>query len=213
MVSPELFEAQPALLILGMMCALVATALWLHLALWLGLPVSTTHSVVGAIAGFGLVSVGWRGVRWGTMGNIVASWFISPVAGFVLAFIVFNRIVVLVLHRPQPLKAAIFWGPWDAGLTMFVVALSVLYKGMDHFFRKIHVDFGGWRPLAASAGVAVLAGGLTHLALRRKAGDLIRLSLPEQLKRVEKLFAPLAAAHGAFLFWIAHRLGFDACLL
>lgn len=204
-VSPTHFESQPQLLVLGMLCALLATALWLHFASWAGMPVSTTHSIVGAVAGFGLVYVGIGGVEWGTMGNIVLSWVISPVAGCLLAFVLFKSISSAILHRPHPLRAAIFWGPVYSAITVFVVAMSVLYKGLDHFFRRYHVDFGGSKPWTTSALLAALAAVCTHAILRKRGKGTEHQGLEAQLHYVERLFAPLviltscsvAFAHGA----------------
>jgi PiT family inorganic phosphate transporter len=90
---PNLLQGEAAaLFIIGMSAALLAAALWLNLATWTGMPVSTTHSIVGAVAGFGIVAAGIGAVNWGKMGQIVASWFISPVAGGITAFIIFKII-------------------------------------------------------------------------------------------------------------------------
>ena len=74
-----------ALFVLGMAASLLAAAAWLHIATTMGLPVSTTHSIVGAVAGFGVVAAGWSVVNWGKMGQIAASWVISPVLGGAVA--------------------------------------------------------------------------------------------------------------------------------
>ena len=108
-----------ALLVIGMSAALLAAALWLNFATMTGMPVSTTHSIVGAVAGFGIVAAGIGSVNWGKMGQIVASWFISPLAGGIAAFIIFKIISKLILGQEQPAKAAIkvtpyivFFWPW-----------------------------------------------------------------------------------------------------
>ena len=81
------------LFVIGMSSALLAAALWLNISTWTGMPVSTTHSIVGAVAGFGIAVAGLGAVNWGKMGQIVTSWFISPVAGGLLGFIFFKIIL------------------------------------------------------------------------------------------------------------------------
>ena len=86
----------------GMMAALISAALWIHVAAFLGWPVSTTHSIVGAIAGFGCVAVGPSNVEWGSLGFIAASWFTSPFIGGVLAFLVFSAIRRFIIDARDP---------------------------------------------------------------------------------------------------------------
>jgi PiT family inorganic phosphate transporter len=88
-----------SMIALGAFAALLAAALWLTYATWRGMPVSTTHSIVGAMAGFGIAAGGFGIVQWDTMGRIVASWVISPMAGAVLAFILFSTMRVGIIAR------------------------------------------------------------------------------------------------------------------
>ena len=73
-LSPELFGDTPEIFMFGMAAALLGAAIWLLIATLFGLPVSTTHSIVGAVVGFGIITVGWGNVNWGTMASIVLSW-------------------------------------------------------------------------------------------------------------------------------------------
>jgi PiT family inorganic phosphate transporter len=75
------FLNDPAALVRGMFAALIGAALWLHVATYYGLPVSTTHSIVGAIIGFGILKAGFGGINFSVLGSVVASWFLSPSAG------------------------------------------------------------------------------------------------------------------------------------
>ncbi|HOH54300.1 MAG TPA: inorganic phosphate transporter, partial [Fervidobacterium sp.] len=84
--------------------------------------VSTTHSIIGGMIGFGLVSGGVKVVYWSKLISIVLSWVISPIAGGVLAFLVFKLITVTILHRPSPLKAAKKVAPLLIGLTLFLIS-------------------------------------------------------------------------------------------
>src|SRR5690554_351044 len=99
-IDPALFNQMPQgaeIFALGMLASLMAAATWLHFAAFVGWPVSTTHSIVGAIAGFGVASVGMSSVDFGTLAIIVSSWVVSPVAGGVLAFLIFTGIRKLII--------------------------------------------------------------------------------------------------------------------
>ena len=104
-VDPGLFLGQHKAFVLGMLAALLAASIWLQLATYLGLPVSTTHSIVGAVLGFGLISHGVHAIAWGKMAKIVASWFISPAMGGVISFFLFKQLSKRILEQEFPVKA------------------------------------------------------------------------------------------------------------
>ncbi|KAL8435898.1 hypothetical protein ACSSS7_002124 [Eimeria intestinalis] len=101
------FEAQPSVLMLGMLCSLLGAGLWLFLANRFGLPVSTTHSIVGALLGFGLASGKINAIRWKQIAFIVASWLIAPLAASLAGATVFLCIRTFILRAKHPLKRAI----------------------------------------------------------------------------------------------------------
>jgi len=193
-----------ALLAIGMTSALLAAAIWLNIATWMGMPVSTTHSIVGAVAGFGIVAAGFSCVNWGKMGQIVASWFISPVAGGILAFILFKLINKCILGRERPARAALKGAPLIVFIVTVVVALATLYKGLKHIIQGIEWLTGSWAVVIA-IGLGVMCAGFSAVFIRRALADKTRLSIPEQLEHVERIFAPIviatscsvAFAHGA----------------
>ena len=112
----------PNYIIYGALSALLAAGVWVMVATYFGMPVSTTHSIIGGMIGFGLVSGGVKVVYWSKLISIVLSWVISPIAGGVLAFLVFKLITVTILHRPSPLKAAKKVAPLLIGLTLFLIS-------------------------------------------------------------------------------------------
>jgi len=182
-----------ALIALGMACALLAAAIWLNIATWMSMPVSTTHSIVGAVAGFGIVAAGWGAVHWGTMLQIVASWFISPVAGGLLAFILFKIISRAILHRNRPIPAARRIAPWIVFFNTAVIALAILYKGLRHIFAQ--TDWlNGNVALLISLGAAIIAMFVARVPIARYLRGDEELPLPQQLERVERLFVPLVIA-------------------
>jgi PiT family inorganic phosphate transporter len=197
-----------AVFILGMAASLLAAAVWLHIATRVGVPVSTTHSIVGAIAGFGIVATGWSlsVVNWDKMGKIVASWFISPIAGGVLAFITFKIISGLILGNRKPARAATRYTPYIVFATAVVVALAVLYKGLKHLFAEGRLEWlEGYRVIAAAAIAGFICAAASRRLIHRALKDKHHLPLAEQLAAVERVFAPLvvitscsvAFAHGA----------------
>ena len=192
------------IMVIGMTSALLAAAIWLNLSSYLGMPVSTTHSIVGAVAGFGIVAAGWDAVNWGKMANIVASWFVSPVAGGILAFILFVFIRRFILGRDRPVRAAEAFVPFIVFLTAAVVTLATIYKGLKNVIGDIpwFTDNIG---LAISLGLSLAAAVFSKFWVRRRLAGKHTLSIGKQLEEVEKVFSPLviitscsvAFAHGA----------------
>jgi PiT family inorganic phosphate transporter len=118
----------PNVLLLGFIASLLAAAIWVMLSTWKEMPISTTHSVVGALMGFGLIAGGVSSVNWAKVGSVAASWVLSPVAGCLLAYLVFKIIVHLIFARDNPVKSARFVGPMIIGVTAFLIVSSLLWK-------------------------------------------------------------------------------------
>ncbi len=120
--------ADPHAALIGALSALLAAAIWVSFATWRSLPVSTTHSIVGAMIGFGIMAGGFSVIQWGKLGAVVASWVISPVFSLVIAFVMFKVIIRMVLSKNDPFQKALRLSPFLIGLTVFVVVLSFLFK-------------------------------------------------------------------------------------
>ncbi len=116
------------MLAVGMLAALLSTGAWILIATLTELPVSSTHSIVGSLLGFGLIAGGIEVVQWGNIGGIVLSWIISPFFGGLIAFLIFVHIRRYILVRKDILGAALFWAPVWGSLTLALVILSFLYK-------------------------------------------------------------------------------------
>ena len=112
-------------LLLGFIASLLAAALWVTLSTWKEMPVSTTHSIIGALMGFGIIAGGTSAVIWTKVGSVVASWLISPLAGCILAFLVFKIIVKTIFAKDNPITAAKIVGPIIFGFTGFLIASSL----------------------------------------------------------------------------------------
>ncbi len=131
-IDPALFVDIPELLVYGMISALLAAATWLLVASVLGWPVSTTHSIVGAIIGFAAIGVSPDTVAWGKVGGIVGSWVITPLISGVIAFLIFNSAQKLIFDTDKPLEQARRWVPLYMFFAGFVLSLVTIKKGLKH---------------------------------------------------------------------------------
>ncbi|MCP3964152.1 MAG: inorganic phosphate transporter [bacterium] len=194
------YVPSPEILVLGMLSALLAAGLWLMVASWFGWPVSTTHTIVGALIGFGIVGLGMEAVQWGKVGSIVASWLISPMLGASFAFVLALSVRKLILDNESPLAAAKRWGPVYVFFMGVLIALVTMFKGLKHLKLELTT--------VQSFVVAFVVGLIIAIVGR----SLIqRVQVDETAERsfhyasVEKVFAPLcvftacsmAFAHGS----------------
>lgn len=125
-VSPEFFVETPQVLLLGMVVVLITCGAWLQFATALGLPVSSSHAVVGAIAGFGYVAVGNRAIDWQAIGVISLTWVITPVVSGVIAALFYSQIKQWILEQPNPLQQLREWIPWLSSALLSVFGVIVL---------------------------------------------------------------------------------------
>ncbi len=190
----------PEILVLGMLSALLAAGLWLMAASYWGWPVSTTHTIVGSLIGFGLVGLGPEAIVWTKVGGIVASWLVSPLLGATIAFLLVTSVRRLILDADRPLEAAKRYGPIYVFVMGVLLALLTVWKGLSHL--DLDLSVGQTMGVAIAVGVTVAAVGT--LLIRRVEID------PEAERdfhyaSVEKVFAPLcvftacsmAFAHGS----------------
>lgn len=126
-VSPEII-AEPRYALIGALSALVAAAAWLSFATWKALPVSTTHSIVGAMIGFGLMAGGLSSINWNSLLPVVASWIVSPLFSLIIAYALFMFIKIFILTRENPFRQAMRLAPVFVFITIFIVCLSFLFK-------------------------------------------------------------------------------------
>ena len=154
-VDVSTFGADPMIIATGMTCCLIAAALWLNIATYSGWPVSTTHSIVGAVVGFGFIAGGFEAVNWPVMGKIVASWVVSPLMGGLLGYMGFVFIKRRILNADRPLLALRGWGPIMIFPIFAILALSVLFKGL----KPLNLDL----TLGPALGIAILTGLLASL--------------------------------------------------
>lgn len=199
-VDLNAFEGNADLLIWGMLAALLAAGTWLLIASMRGWPVSTTHSIVGAVIGFAAVGVSMDAVSWDKVGTIVMSWVVSPLLAAAISFAVFMSIQKLVLNTNTPLDNAKKYGPIYLFFVGFIIALVTIKKGLKH----IGLDVDGGLEFVYSGAFGVLVA-LVGVALIRKVKFDEKAEKRFHFANVEKIFAVLmvftaaamAFAHGS----------------
>ena len=194
------FDNSPELLIFGMLSSLLAAGIWLVVASKYGWPVSTTHSIIGAIVGFAMVGISADSVMWGQVLEIVASWIISPVFSGTIALILFLSVEKLVLSREDPLKYAKKFVPYYMFLVGFIIAMVTLVKGLSHV--GLEVTFSQSAFLALAFALLTVIIGI-FLLRRLRLPDSVQPTA--QMQSVERVFGVLmiftacsmAFAHGS----------------
>ena len=201
-IDTSLFAHQPEVLVYGMMSALLAAGTWLLLASYMGWPVSTTHSIIGAIIGFACVAVGTEAVDWNSVQGIVGSWLITPLISGIFAYMIFISAQRLIFDTDKPLMNAKRFVPVYMFITTMVIALVTIKKGLKHV--GLHLSSGeAW---VASAGVSalVMVGG--YLYISRKFANTVNDEKDSRgFTGVESIFSTLmvitacamAFAHGS----------------
>ncbi len=199
-IDASYVENNPELLIYGMLASLLAAAVWLLIASRKGWPVSTTHSIVGAIVGFAVVGIGVESVHWDKVGEIVASWIITPMLAGFLAFFIFMSVQKLILGTDDPLKNARKYVPFYIFAVGFILALVTLLKGLKH----VGIDLDATESLMIALASGVITMGIGIAAIKR-----IKIDPDEDAEfrftNVEKIFGILmiftacgmAFAHGS----------------
>ncbi len=163
----------PNLALIGALSALLAAALWVSFATWKSLPVSTTHSIVGAMIGFGIMAGGPGVINWAILGAVVMSWIISPIFSLVIAFVIFKIIVRFILSREKALAAALQLSPFFIGSTCLVVALSFLFKTPLGKSLSIGTPMALTLSLAISAALGFMGKVLIHRVLLRRGNGTV----------------------------------------
>jgi PiT family inorganic phosphate transporter len=186
-IDAHAFTNDPRMLAHGMLCALLAASVWLNLASYFGMPVSTTHSIVGAVVGFGILEAGFGHIHWHKMCEIVASWFISPLAGGIMAFVIFKLISYYILSAEEPAAAARKGVPICVFVAFTTIILSIIYKGL----KNLHLDLRAYSAIILSILGGLVMAGISILFARRNRDRHDKLTLDQQLKQVEKTFAVL----------------------
>lgn len=199
-VDTDLLAGSPELLIYGMLAALLSAGTWLFIASRNGWPVSTTHSIVGAIVGFAAVGIGVDAVQWGEVGIIVMSWVASPLTAGFIAFLIYLSVQRLILHQEDPLTCAKRYVPVYIFFAAFTITLVTILKGLKHVGLDFSLRDSYLLATAIAASIAVVGG----IAIRRIQPDR-KAEKIQHFHTVERVFAVLmivtacgmAFAHGS----------------
>jgi PiT family inorganic phosphate transporter len=161
-VDTQSFNDQPMLLAYGMLAAMLAAAVWLQFASYYGWPISTTHSIVGAIIGFGVVVGGASAVHWEKVGAIVLSWVISPLLSGTIAFFLFSFIRRQVFDSATPVLKAKQLTPYLVFFVFSILSLVMVFKGL----KNLHLDLPLTQALLMAAGIGLVAAVISHFLLK-----------------------------------------------
>jgi len=199
-IDPAILSGTPDLLVFGMLSALLAAGIWLLIATHFGWPVSTTHSIVGAIVGFAAVGISVDAVNWGKVSKIVASWVVSPVTAGLIAFFLFRSVQKLILDTDNPFANAKKYIPGYIFLVGFMVSMVTFTKGLKH----VGLDLSWGQSALASIGIAVIIM-LIGMKMQKRITPDPEADREHHFTSVEKLFGILmmftacamAFAHGS----------------
>lgn len=205
-LDPSLMSDTPELLVFGMMAALLAAGTWLFIASMMGWPVSTTHSIVGALVGFAAVGIGVDSVNWGKVGAIVASWVVSPLLAGSISYGLFMSVQRLILNTEDPFNNAKKYIPLYMFAVGLMIAMVTLLKGLKHL--GIDIDLGLGSTFANAIPFSIAAGLIVAMIGKLFLNRVTEEAIPSDGNRfanVEKVFAILmvftacamAFAHGS----------------
>ncbi len=194
-ISPEIFQSQPMELAFGMTGALLAAAIWLQIASYFGWPVSTTHSIVGSVLGFGVVIGGIHAADWSKVGSIVASWIVSPLLSGTIAFFVFNFLRKNIYYKENPVAAAKRLAPWIVFVVFFVLTLALVFKGL----KNLHLNLNFLKASFIASIAGLMAAIVSYFLVQRiqpvpikereiqRQPPIVRQKLPRLLQQLERL--------------------------
>ncbi len=199
-IDPTPILGNPEILVWGMLSALLAAALWLTIASWMGWPVSTTHSIIGAIVGFAMVGIGMDAVNWSKIGTIVISWVVSPMVGGTFSYLIMRSIQRFILDTDTPFRNAQRYAPLYIFFVGFLISLVTLFKGLKHLEIELNIPESFLIAVLLGCIVAVI-GRFLIVKLKMQEAE----SVHDQFTQIERIFGvmmlftacAMAFAHGS----------------
>ncbi len=198
-VDNSAFADQPISLTLGMISALFAAGTWLIVASILGWPVSTTHSIIGAVIGFSVITVGSNAIQWNMLWGILGSWFVTPILSGIFAYLLFMSVQYAIFRHYHPLEHAKRIAPVYIAITFFTLSIITIKSGLKH----IGLEISNQNSFLIAVGIAVLTAVAGKIFINK-------IQFEKNIKRkhyvnVEKVFSVLmivtacamAFAHGS----------------
>lgn len=203
-IDPDVMSGEPQLMIYGMLSALLAAGTWLMIASVNGWPVSTTHSIVGAIVGFAAVGISVDAVHWGKVGTIVASWVVSPVLAGSISFGLFISVKTIILDSEDPFHRAKKYIPIYMWMVGFMISMVTLLKGLKHVDLDLDLglgsDFANAIPISFAVGLLVAGLGMMLMrGIKDTPDEENRFASVERVFGVLMVFTAcaMAFAHGS----------------
>lgn len=151
----------------GMIASLIAAGTWLLIATWMSWPVSTTHSIVGAVVGFGCVALGLEGIEWDKVGLITAGWVVSPLISGSIAYLTFGLILKTVFYKKDPVRAAKLVTPRLVFVVVAVLSGVTTYKGLKSFWKSHNIDTNDPQFIGMVVLVTAVVGAIAMLVSKR----------------------------------------------
>lgn len=192
--------AQPEVFVYGMMSALLAAGTWLGIATKFGWPVSTSHTIVGAVVGFGAIALGYHTIHWPTIAHIASSWALSPVLGMVIAFLIFVSLQTFILNHDEPFERAKKIIPLYLFVVGMIVTSLIALSGLEHLGYKPSFRNALLGSIAASLGITLLGKWrLSKVVIDEEACKSFHFASVEKLFGVLMVFTAcaMAFAHGS----------------
>ncbi len=185
----------PRVVMFGSFAALLSAAIWVFISSWRELPVSTTHSIVGAMIGFGIVATGFGGIRWIKVVAIITSWIISPFFSGLIAFLIFYLIRRWIIASDDPSRNLRLIGPFLVGLTFFIVIFSLLAKTpLGEKLTLNDLEVVGSSIMGGIVAFLLSRFLIRHYLAKRRGGDHVE----EIFRRLQIMTSCYVAfAHGA----------------
>lgn len=203
-IDAKVMEENPELMVYGMLSALLAAGTWLLIASIKGWPVSTTHSIVGAIVGFAAVGISVDAIYWSNVGSIAASWLVSPLLAGSISYVLFMSVKFFILDTDDPFHQAKKNIPIYMWMVGFMISMVTLLKGLKHVGIDLHLGLGSSFvdavALSAVIGLVVAAAGALMLRnIKDIPDEKHRFRSVEQVFGVLMVFTAcsMAFAHGS----------------
>jgi PiT family inorganic phosphate transporter len=189
-IDSSVITQTPQLFIYTMLSVLMAGAVWMTMASFLGMPVSITNAIVGSLVGVGAIMLGFNVIHWAEVGYITISWIVSPTIAGIIAYLLFISIKKLILGAEYPLLAAQRFVPIYLFLVGVVLAFMMVLKGLNHF--HIILTFLQKTMVVIGSGLTVLLVGfysIKNIRLKLK----FKLNRHTQFQYIESMFSILMA--------------------
>ena len=202
-INPEVFSSTPQVFVIGMVSVLLSAGLWLQIATRQGLPVSSSHAVVGAIAGFSCIAAGVKAVNWQTIGLISLTWLVTPVISGLIAALFYKLIKYWILDQPDPERQIQEWIPWLSSILIGIFGV-IVFPILSSPLQKILTQWGWTLPVHdIPVGIGVIAAiSLTWVSWRQldqQQQDSSSNSIPEKFPGIEKQMAGFQVISACFV--------------